>query len=208
MDTTQKMWDNQYSELATDAPKIDNWLDKYSDILNASHDTQIVDLGCGFGNDTLYLTQKGLPVLSCDYSEEALKRLSNFIDNPNTLHLDMRNPLPFDDNSIKVIICDLTLHYFDDATTKDIAHELYRVLTKGGTLLCRVNSTDELDNEKKPAIRIDNNYYKVGKKLKRYFDENDVKHYFKDFYISNMNSYIMHRYIDPKHVLEFCANKK
>lgn len=208
MDTTQKMWDNQYSELATDAPKIDDWLTKYSDILNDSHDTTIVDLGCGFGNDTLYLTQKGFRVLSCDYSEEALKRLSNFIDNPNTLHLDMRKPLPFEDHSIKIIISDLALHYFDDTTTKAIINELYRVLTKGGTMLCRVNSIDELDNEKRPAIKLDENYYKVGKKLKRYFNENDVKHYFKDFYINNMSSYIMHRYMDPKHVLEFSANKK
>jgi SAM-dependent methyltransferase len=207
MDIAKQMWNELYKELSTEKPKVDDWLDKYDDILTKSNDTPIVDLGCGFGNDTLYLTQKSLPVLSCDYCQNALDRLHYFIENPNTLLLDIREPLPFVDNSTSVIISDLTLHYFDDATTRSIIKEVYRVLSIGGTLLCRVNSIKELQNEKHTPEKIASNYYKVGNKLKRYFDTTDVKHYFCDFTIDNMSTYIMYRYQAPKHILELSATK-
>jgi ubiquinone/menaquinone biosynthesis C-methylase UbiE len=207
MSKTKNMWDNLYNNIELKAPKIDDWLDKHLDTLNNSSNTQILDLGCGFGNDTLYLTQKGLPVLSCDYCENALDRLHHFIDNPNTQLVDMRNSLPFDDNFFKVIITDLTLHYFNDATTKSIIKEIYRVLKIGGVLLCRVNSINELAGEEHTPIKIDNNFYRVGSKEKRYFDDSDVYYFFKDFEVSNIATYIMYRYQDPKHVIEFSATK-
>lgn len=93
------------------APKIDNWLDKFLPIIKKSNKNDIIDLRCGFGNDTLYLANKGFSVLSCDYLKAALERLKYFIDNLKSIFLDMREPIPFDLNSIKIIISDLSIHY-------------------------------------------------------------------------------------------------
>jgi hypothetical protein len=57
-------------------------------------------------------------VVSCDLSEEALKRLTVFIANPMIKHFDMLNGLPFKKDSAKLIIADLSLHYFPWEGTK------------------------------------------------------------------------------------------
>ncbi|HYH05311.1 MAG TPA: class I SAM-dependent methyltransferase, partial [Bacillota bacterium] len=105
-------WDQIFKDYGTQKPRYDNWLEKYHDYFEARKDLPVIDLGCGFGNDTLYLTERGYRVISCDYSVEALQRLKYFIANPETRHFDMTEGLPFDEGSSNVVIADLSLHYF------------------------------------------------------------------------------------------------
>ncbi len=43
--------------------KYDDWLDKFSDIINSTNG-EIIDLGCGVtGNNTIYLLEKGKNVI-------------------------------------------------------------------------------------------------------------------------------------------------
>ena len=49
----------------------------------------------------------------------------------------------FEDESIEVIIADLSLHYFNDETTKNIVKEIKRVLKCNGYLIARVNSVND-----------------------------------------------------------------
>lgn len=207
MDKSQANWNKIYKMIGKKAPKTDNWLDKFLPIIKKSNKNDIIDLGCGSGNDTFYLTNKGFSVLSCDYSEAALERLKHFIDNPKSLFLDMREPLPFDSNSIKIIISDLSIHYFDTTTTNSIIKEIRRVLKKDGILICRVNSTKELANESNAIKKIENNFYLVGHKLKRYFSTQDIHHFFHDFKVAEIKPYTMARYSKKKHVIEFTAKK-
>ena len=44
------------------------------------------------------------------------------------MQLDLTEKLPFKDESISIIIADLSLHYFNDVTTKNITKEIKRVL--------------------------------------------------------------------------------
>lgn len=206
--TQQEWWNEIYKKAGKNPPAVDNWLDKYFDIIKSHCHTNIIDLGCGFGNDSLYLSKKGYCVLSCDYSEAALSRLKHFIDNPIIKSLDMRKPLPFQSESTEIIICDLSIHYFDSITTKSIIKELYRILKNEGIILCRVNAVEEMANEQNPAKYIEENFYQVGAKTKRYFTKEDINRFFSDFYIDEIKSYIMIRYNDPKHVLEFIAQKR
>ena len=50
-------WDNIHSKYERNEIKLDNWLDKFETIID-SCSTPILDLGCGSGNDTLYLINK------------------------------------------------------------------------------------------------------------------------------------------------------
>ena len=105
-------WNKVFLNYGNKKPIYDDWLDKYKDILENSRNLPIIDLGCGFGNDTLYLHERGFRVISCDYAEEALNRLQYFIEKPETKCFDMVQGLPFENEYASVIIADLSLHYF------------------------------------------------------------------------------------------------
>jgi len=128
-----EMWDN-WSRRRASVPVYDNWLDDYREILLENKNTEILDLGCGIGADTLYLIERGYNVLSCDFSNEALKSIRKNILNSKTKYLDMFDRFPFSDKSYSVIIADLSLHYFDNDTTLHIMKEIKRVLKNNGIL--------------------------------------------------------------------------
>jgi SAM-dependent methyltransferase len=68
----KEYWDEDHSK--SDSRLVyDNWLDKYEKLLSKSNDVPIIDLGCGQGNNTLYLFERNYKVISCDISSEALK---------------------------------------------------------------------------------------------------------------------------------------
>ncbi len=138
MSSQNKYWNELYQHQGNEKPAYDLWLDKYAAILAESKSIPIIDLGCGFGNDTLYLHERGYSVISCDFSREALKRLEYFIDKPVTLLFDMKERLPFENQSAKIVIADLSLHYFSWQETLEIVAEIKRVLKKDGYLLARV----------------------------------------------------------------------
>lgn len=67
-------WNNIYKEKSNNKIVYDLWLDKYEDIISKYKDEPVLDMGCGTGNNLLYLTERGFKdIYACDYSEEALK---------------------------------------------------------------------------------------------------------------------------------------
>ncbi|MDF2634350.1 MAG: Methyltransferase type 11 [Pelosinus sp.] len=200
-------WNKKYTASFNKKVKYDLWLDKYEGILNTSKDTPIVDLGCGLGNDTLYLAERGYKIISCDYSEEALKRLERLIDNPVTKILDMKNPLPFESESVKIIIADLSLHYFSWVETKEIVNEIKRVLKEDGFLLLRVNSLKDTNYGAGQGILIEKNYYNIDGNLKRFFDKEQLEELFVDWEVNYIYEYEMTRYIYSKILWEMAVKK-
>ena len=172
-----KMWDN-WSKRRSSVPVYDLWLDEYKDILEQNKDKEILDLGCGIGADTLYLLERGYNVLSCDFSNEALKSIQDNIPNSKTLYLDMMKDFPIEDNTYSLIIADLSLHYFDNETTIHIMKEIKRILKKGGILLSRVASVNDFNFGAGIGEQLEKNYYFEGDYTKRFFDFEDVNKYF------------------------------
>jgi SAM-dependent methyltransferase len=207
MNDPKLYWNKKYKASLEQKVLYDLWLDKYEDLLNASKDIPIVDLGCGLGNDTLYLDKRGYKIISCDYSEEALKRLGRSIDNPVTKLFDMKNGLPFESESIKIIIADLSLHYFSWIETKKIISEIKRVLTKDGFLLLRVNSVKDTNYGAGQGILLEKNYYNIDGNLKRFFDKEQLEELFIDWEVYYIHEYEMNRYIHSKVLWEMAVKK-
>lgn len=172
-----KMWDN-WSKKRNGLPVYDNWLDDYNEVLDSNKKSEILDLGCGIGADTLYLIEKGYNVLSCDFSTEALNNIKNNIPKSNTMYLDMVDNFPFKDESFSLIIADLSLHYFDNETTIHIMHEIRRILKKNGVLLSRVASINDFNFGAGIGKQLEKNFYFEGDYTKRFFDQEDVNKYF------------------------------
>ncbi len=207
MNTQRNYWEKIYKSIGNRKIDYDLWLDKYENILIKSKDIPIIDLGCGFGNDTLYLKERGFEVVSCDFSVEALRRLNNFMDNLTVKCFDMKAGLPFENNCAKIIISDLSLHYFTWNDTQKILKEIHRVLMRDGVLLCRVNSTKDVNHGSGQGIKIEENFYDIEGNLKRFFDENQLKELFKNWNIKYINEYEMNRYKVSKVLWEIAIEK-
>ncbi len=172
-----EMWDN-WSKRRSGVPTYDLWLDGYKYILDGNKENEILDLGCGIGADTLYLIERGYNVLSCDFSNEALKSIQTNISNSKTLYLDMMKRFPIEENTYSLIIADLSLHYFDNETTIHIMSEIKRVLKNDGILLSRVASVNDFNFGAGIGEQLERNYYFEGDYTKRFFDLEDVTKYF------------------------------
>lgn len=109
----KEYWDESHKTYSMGKITYDNWLDKYKDVLDKCK-TKVLDLGCGVGNDTLYLTERGFKVIACDYSDVALKHLKEQLKSVETKWLDISNPLSFKNTTFDFVIADLCLHYFDE----------------------------------------------------------------------------------------------
>ena len=113
-----EMWDN-WSSKREGKPVYDLWLDEYKSILEENKNNEILDLGSGIGANTLYLIERGYKVLSCDFSNNALKNIEKYISDTKTKCSNMISNFPIEDNSHNLIIADLSLHYFNNETTKN-----------------------------------------------------------------------------------------
>ena len=207
MNLQKEYWNKIYESISVKKPKYDLWLDKYENILINSKDTPIIDLGCGFGNDTLYLKERNYEVISCDFSEQALNRLNKIIDNLDTRCFDLRDGLPFEASCAKIVIADLSLHYFTWDETKKILNEISRVLMFNGVLLCRVNSVKDTNYGVGQGIRIEENFYNIDGNLKRFFNETQLRELFENWSIEYMKEAQISRYKMSKIAWEVSIKK-
>ena len=67
-------WNNIHKDYDRSDIVFDDWLEAFDDLIMKTS-KPILDLGCGSGNDTLYLISKGKDVISCDQSENAIKNI-------------------------------------------------------------------------------------------------------------------------------------
>ncbi|NLK93729.1 MAG: class I SAM-dependent methyltransferase [Clostridiales bacterium] len=208
MNSNVEYWDEIYKSKKNKKPDYDLWLNKYINILNTSKNDVILDLGCGSGGDTLYLHERNYKVLSCDYSEKALEIVEKYIPDANILKVDIANKLPFQNDSFKVIIADLSLHYFNMETTKNIILELERVLTINGYLLLRLNSINDVNYGAGEGQEIEKHFYLGNTGYKRFFDEKDIREFFAYWEFISIKEENIIRYGSNKKLYEVVLKNK
>jgi SAM-dependent methyltransferase len=198
---------NEYISRQDKKPVYDLWLDDYRDILAASRNLPILDLGCGRGNDSLYLTERGYQVISCDKSEAAIESVRKYTPDARCMVLDMLNGLPFDDDSFRIIIADLCLHYFKWDDTMRIVRDIRRVLKNSGVLLCRVNSVNDINYGAGQGEIIEEDYYDVNGNTKRFFDQTHAEALFSGWDVLNLRECRLDRFGQPKMLWEAAVRK-
>ncbi|WP_281887269.1 class I SAM-dependent methyltransferase [Paenibacillus sp. YYML68] len=196
-------WDSIYAKLKPEDVKYDLWLQRYADRLRAtaSDSRPIVDLGCGAGNNTLYLTELGLPVIACDMSVEALKQVNARMPHVRTVRLNLLDPLPFADCCASAVIADLCLHYFRWTDTMVMMKELHRVLPAGGLLALRVNSVHDKAYGAGEGLELEPQLYERDGMMKRFFDQRQLEALLADGWrVLTMEEQQLDRYGKPKQV--------
>ena len=201
-------WEGVHEEQDYDRAsiRVDDWLEPFGEIIIGA-ERPILDLGCGGGNDTLYLLKKGKKVGACDQSERAIRRMrKNFPEITETKCFNMLDGLAFPEDSFEVVIADLSLHYFTEKDTAFIISELQRILIPGGHLLLRVNSVNDVNHGAGQGKEVEPHLYESeAGTLKRFFDESDIRKFFKEYKIDYLKEETMSRYKLEKKLFCVCV---
>jgi SAM-dependent methyltransferase len=128
-------------------------------LIEARNLRTLLDLGSADGRDSLYFHKKGLQVTAADHSETAIRKLRERNPDINCLLTDIRD-LNLRENSFDVVYTYLSLHYFDDETTRRIFDNLHGIMKKGGLFLAKVKSVDDRLFGK--GERVGENMYRTG----------------------------------------------
>ncbi len=85
--------------------------------------------------------------------------MKELIPDSNTMQIDIKEKLPFEDNSIGLIDANLSIHYFDMENTTKIFNEIYRILKPNGLFIGRMNSDKNEGYIKETTKEIEKDFY-------------------------------------------------
>lgn len=207
MDASRE-WDRIFSGLNDEATGEDDWLERWLDLLNEGRGSEILDLGCGLGQDTRFLLLHGHSVVAADFSVEALGITRRVAPGAKTAHVDLTRGLPFPESCFSVIVASLSLHYFPWQMTVRILQEVRWCIRPGGYLLARLNSTRDPRYSTAEKQEIEDNFYLVGGMPRRLFDKTSVDALFRvDWNLLSAEERTTPRYGGEKVLWEIAARK-
>lgn len=121
-----------------------------ADQFDAAGVKDVLELGAGYGRDTLFFAQRGFRVLALDYADEGLAALqanaqaASVADRVQVRRHDVRQPLPFPDQRFDACYSHMLLNM---ALTTDeltrLVGEVRRVLRPGGFHIYTVRTTTD-----------------------------------------------------------------
>ncbi|MCI8361878.1 MAG: class I SAM-dependent methyltransferase [Clostridia bacterium] len=210
-DNSQKYWNDEYWKYVINNNKADfikeSWLEKFIAEINKVESKTAIDLGCGIGQDTKWLLDKGFDVVSCDFSDRALNKLKEIIPNSKTMQIDIKEKLPFEDNSIGLINANLSIHYFSMENTIKIFNEIRRVLKPNGLFVGRVNSDKNEGYIQENTKEIEKNFYYEDGRYRRLFNKEQFDTLTKDWNVIVLNEDVTIRLGRKKALWEFILQK-
>lgn len=131
---------------------------------NIASGMRVVDAGCGYGRNLVYLLREGFDVFAVDEDPEGVahvralaRELQPRLPEEN-FQVAAIEKMPFPDAFADVVLCNSVLHFArDDRHFLSMVEELWRILRPGGMLFTRLGSRIGMDFE-----RIRDNIYRIG----------------------------------------------
>lgn len=106
----------------------------------------VLDIACGEGYGSFFISKYASKVIGVDISKEAVNHARNNYSNNNLQYIcSPIDNLPFEDNYFDVIVCFETIEHIKEQEKAII--ELKRVITKGGTLIISTPDSYEYNQE-------------------------------------------------------------
>jgi SAM-dependent methyltransferase len=152
-------WDGFFKRVRERGADLDwggQWTEPFIPLLRASGAHDLLELGCGTGNDAARLAAEGMRVAAVDLSSEAIEQArARHAGSVDFSVADIAAGLPFPDASFDGVMANVSLHMFSDATTRSIFDDVRRVLRLNGLFLFHVNATDDrpLRERARPIVR-------------------------------------------------------
>lgn len=196
--------DEYWKKRINEKLEIDMWIDEYIEYFK--NKGKCLELGCGIGQYSKRLMEYGYEVTSTDISETALREVKKF--NKNTKIVDMTERLPFESETFDLVFASLSIHYFDDKTTKQLVSEIKRVLKNDGVFIGSVNGKEALEVINETAIKLEDNFYLNKDRYIRLFDKEEIKKYLSIFQIQLIDKRETIRFSHKKNYYIFIAKKQ
>ena len=115
---------------------------------------RILDAGCGYGRNLVYLLREGCEIFALDGDAEGVahvRQLSAMLETglpAGNFQVGAIEKMPFTDGFADVVLCNSVLHFArDERHFRAMLSELWRVLRPGGLLFCRLGSRIGMDFE-------------------------------------------------------------
>lgn len=132
----------------------------------------ILDAGCGYGRNIIYLLREGYEVYAADEDAKALESVRAFARTvapalPETnFRVEAVEKMSFDDECADVVISNTVLHLArDDAQFERMLQGSWRVLKPGGLFFCRIASTIGMENQ---LVQLEGHRYRSPDGAERY----------------------------------------
>jgi len=147
---------------------------------------KIIEIGAGLGRDTIFFAKNLIHTTALDYSSSGIKiinqktnkeNLSNYV---STKLFDVREKLPFEDNSIEA--CYSHMLYCMALTTNDLEklnNEIQRILKPSGINVYTARHTNDGDFQR--GIHLGEDLYENDGFIVHYFSEEKVNSLLKGF---------------------------
>jgi len=131
---------------------------------NIASEMRVLDAGCGYGRNLVYLLREGCEVFALDANTEGVahvralaRELAPQLPAEN-FRVGAIETMDFPDAFADVVICNSVLHFArDEQHFLAMVSELWRVLRPGGMLFCRLGSRIGMEFE---LVR--KNIYRIG----------------------------------------------
>ncbi len=131
---------------------------------NIERGMKVLDAGCGFGRNLVYLLRSGVEISACDADPEGVAHVKALAAElapglpAENFQVAALEKMPFVSDRFDVVICNSVLHFArDDRHFLSMIEELWRVLRPGGMLFCRLGSRIGMDF---PRLR--GNVFQIG----------------------------------------------
>ena len=102
--------------------------------------SEVLEVGCGIGTESVFLSVRGMKVSGIDISSSAIEKAQKLAEvynvKPQFSVEDVIN-LPFEDNSFDTVCDQGCFHHLTDEERKEYTKEISRVLKKDGLLILR-----------------------------------------------------------------------
>jgi SAM-dependent methyltransferase len=131
---------------------------------NITAEMRVLDAGCGYGRNLVYLLREGCKIFALDANEEGIGHVRALAAElapqlpAENFRVGTIEAMDFPDGFADVVICNSVLHFArDEQHFLAMVSELWRVLRPGGMLFCRLGSRIGMEFE--PVRK---NIYRIG----------------------------------------------
>lgn len=131
---------------------------------NITKGMRVLDAGCGYGRNLVYLLREGFEIFALDGNSEGVdevRRMAAVLQPglpPANFREGLIERMPFADATAEVVLCNSVLHFArDQEHFEAMLREVWRVLRPGGMLFCRLGSRIGMQFE-----HVEGNHYLVG----------------------------------------------
>lgn len=205
----RKYWDDYFAGRAL--PRTDEvderWLASYPSIYPQNEHLTALDVGCGIGLDSSFLSRLGYDVTSLDFSQQALAygQKQGYIDRGVVADVAQLHRLivPL---SMDVVVASLSLHYVEHDKLTDILKSIFACLKEGGRFYARFNRWDDW-NYGADLADSQGYYYSKEGALKVFYREEKLQALLAQFGGVSLVADKVLNYGKPKSVIRVCVTK-